>query len=97
MKRFKVDADGEPNEEVVSSPLMLSTILDPRYKCLISREILSPEKVTLLHGSILKLIGETESGGEHFENQNIETNTTIKQEVSEDCSSLEKKQKVWDF
>ena len=92
-KRFKVDSDGKPDEEVVTSPLMLSTILDPRYKCLIGREILTQEKVSLLHGTILKLLNETEAPISIASASNVQ----IKQEVTDECSTLAKKQKVWDF
>ena len=86
-RRFKVDSDGKPNEEVVTSPLMLSTILDPRYKCLIAREILTQDKVSLLHGTILKLLNETESPI----SKDSASNVQIKQEITGECSTLAKK------
>ena len=88
-RRFKVDSDGKPNEEVVTSPLMLSTILDPRYKCLIAREILTQDKVSLLHGTILKLLNETEAPISKESASNVQ----IKQEITDECSTLGKKKK----
>ena len=64
--RYGFALAGYRNEKSTTDPALLSTILDPRYKCLIAREILTQDKVTLLHGTILKLLNETEAPRQCF-------------------------------
>ena len=48
-KRFKIDLEGVPNDEVMSSPLVMASVLDPRYKTLLGREILPTCKLEVVH------------------------------------------------
>ena len=56
MKCFKVDEHGMPLDEVLTSPLMLASLLDPRYKNLITRDILSDNKIAKLHQEVIDKI-----------------------------------------
>ena len=48
-KQFKIDSEGVPDDEVLSSPLVMASVLDPRYKTLLSREILPTCKLEVVH------------------------------------------------
>ena len=55
-KRFKIDENGLPREEVLKSPLILACIFDPRYKALLGRDILSPDQLSVVHKEVLSLM-----------------------------------------
>ena len=44
-RRFKLNDQGKPTDDVLASPLLLSTALDPRYKSILRREILAENQV----------------------------------------------------
>ena len=55
-KRFHVDGNGVPEDNILNSPLLMASLLDPRYKSLIGRDVLSPDQRDLLHKSLSLLI-----------------------------------------
>ena len=56
-KRFKVDHNGDPEDNVLNSPLLMASLLDPRYKSLIGRDVLSQEQRDVLHKSLIASVG----------------------------------------
>ena len=52
MKEFKVDNAVIPNDDFVTSLLVISTLLDPRYKSKIGIDILPVEKRDLLYAKL---------------------------------------------
>ena len=61
-KRFKVDSNGAPVTDIIaSSPLLLASVLDPRYKSLLGREILNSEQKELLHENLIQFVRDTSS------------------------------------
>ena len=79
-KRFKIDENGLPREEVLKSPLILACIFDPRYKALLGRDILSPDQLSVVHKEVLSLM------------QNItpQSNVTVKEEAADEAPSPKK-------
>ena len=59
-KTFKLDSNGVPVTDIIaSSPLLLASILDPRYKSLLGREILNSEQKALLHQNLIQFVRDT--------------------------------------
>ena len=79
-KRFKIDENGLPREEVLKSPLILACIFDPRNKALLGRDILSPDQLSVVHKEVLSLM------------QNItpQSNVTVKEEATDEAPSPKK-------
>ena len=52
MKQFKVDDVRIPNDDIVTSPLVISTLLDPSYKSEIDGDILPVDKQDTLFAKL---------------------------------------------
>ena len=86
-KRFKVDMNGQPQDEILSSPLLLATLLDPRYKTMVSDKLVPPEKIEVLYLIVVDLIEAEEP-----------IVAPIKQEVDPDSEPVPvKKSRVFDI
>ena len=74
IKRFQIDQNGIPVDEMLSSPLMLSTLLDPRYKNLITRDILSSSQGEKLHDIIVdQMASSSPQVSENSQSENAAT------------------------
>ena len=61
-KRFNLYSNAAPVTDIIaSSPLLLASILDPRYKSLLGREILNSEQKELLHQNLIQFVRDTSS------------------------------------
>ena len=55
-KRFKLNDQGKPTDDILSSPLLLASILDPRYKSLLGQDILASNQVDVFHFIVTDLM-----------------------------------------
>ena len=82
-KRFDIDNQGVPNSNcVANSPLLVASVLDPRYKSFIGRVILSEEKTKTLHDRVLGLMGSLAEPASQAhtikqENEEVETEAPL--------------------
>ena len=75
-KRFKLNERGEPIDDILSSPLLLASLLDPRYKSLLGREILASDQVDVFNLIVTDLMNSV----------SIDEGTQIKEEPETEVS-----------
>ena len=71
-KRFKVSDQGQPMYEVLGSPLLIASLLDPKYKTLVGRDIVPEGKVDILYLVVTDSMGELNDPTETQEDKNSE-------------------------
>ena len=84
-KRFKVSDQGQPMDAVLGSPLLIASLLDPRYKTLVGRDIVPEGKIEILYLVVTDSMGEL-------------NNPTATQEDSNSGAAVPpKKSKLWEI
>ena len=84
-KRFKVSDQGQPMDAVLGSPLLIASLLDPRYKTLVGRDIVPEGKIEILYLVVNDSMGEL-------------NNPTATQEDSNSGAAVPpKKSKLWEI
>ena len=87
MKRFKVDDAGIPNDDIVTSPLVISTLLVPRYESKIGRDILPVEKRDMLYAKLKLLMDEC--------NHSVASSGSVPDTIAFESGVVKKKPKIW--
>ena len=75
-KRFKLNDQGKPTDDILSSPLLLASILDPSYKSLLRQDILASNQVDVFHLIVTDLMDSVP----------VDEGTQIKEEPNTEAS-----------